>query len=470
MKIGVVPTKRNSFNHEEPVRQKNMLLEVLKNYEADFIDINDINEDGLLFDEADSGKIINKLQQQAIDGVFFPHCNFGSEGLVAKIAKALNKPVLLWGPRDDAPLADGMRTRDTQCGLFATGKVLRRFNIPFSYITNSHVNETVFKRGIVNFIQVCSAVNALRNLKILQIAPRPAIFWTMMCNEGELLEKFGIQIHPITLQDIATETAQILKEKSFKFKKNLDAIHASFATATVPQESLNSMAALYTMIEANCENNHCSAVALQCWDALQNALSIAPCAVNGLLTDHGIPVACETDIHGAISSVLLQEANMGRSPAFIADFTIRHPEKDNVELLWHCGNFPPSLAKKPGSATIGHHFNFPNHDIGVGEFEIKGGDITLCRFDGDHGEYSLLIGEGKGTNGPKNMGTYIWYEVKNWPKWENKLVTGPYVHHCSGIHAKLAPVLFETCKYITGLNADPVEPGPDEISDYLYGK
>lgn len=39
------------------------------------------------------------------------------------------------GPLDERPEPDGTRLRDTQCGLFATGKVLRRFGIPFTYMT-----------------------------------------------------------------------------------------------------------------------------------------------------------------------------------------------------------------------------------------------------------------------------------------------------------------------------------------------
>lgn len=39
-----------------------------------------------------------------------------------------------------------MRLRDTQCGLFATGKVLRRFGVPFTYLTNCRLN------GQVNYV------------------------------------------------------------------------------------------------------------------------------------------------------------------------------------------------------------------------------------------------------------------------------------------------------------------------------
>ena len=74
--------------------------------------------------------------------------------------------------------------------------------------------------------------------------------------------------------------------------------------------------------------------------------------------------------------------------------------------------------------------------------------MTLIRFDGDHGEYSLFMGNAKGTEGKFTRGTYAWIEVKDWPLWEEKLVTGPYIHHCSGVHENIVPVLYEACKYI----------------------
>ena len=40
--------------------------------------------------------------------------------------------------------------------------------------------------------------------------------------------------------------------------------------------------------------------------------------------------------------------------------------------------------------------------------------MTLARFDGDNGEYSLLLGNAKGVDGPyTGMGTYVWVEVEN---------------------------------------------------------
>ena len=38
-----------------------------------------------------------------------------------------------------------------------------------------------------------------------------------------------------------------------------------------------------------------------------------PCAANSLLNEDGIPVVCETDIHGAITAVMAEAAGMDLS-------------------------------------------------------------------------------------------------------------------------------------------------------------
>ena len=141
-------------------------------------DIEGINEEGLLFDAVDIEPIVQYMQD--VDGVFFPHCNFGSEGLVAQVAKKLQKPVLLWGPIDDRPLENGIRTRDTQCGLFATGKILRRFGIPFTYLTNSAYDDPYFIEGFRRWIKVCNVVKASQNMRILKLV-RSSLFMILLC-------------------------------------------------------------------------------------------------------------------------------------------------------------------------------------------------------------------------------------------------------------------------------------------------
>lgn len=463
IKIGFAPTRRSIFSAPDAVKYRKLTAQKLDELGVEFVDIDDINEEGLLYDEDDRIKILEKFKREKVDGLFLAHCNFGTEYLCARLAKDLGVPVLLWGPLDERPDENGVRLRDSQCGLFATGKVLRRFGVPFTYLTNCRLEDKVFARGVRDFLAVCNVVKTFRSIRILQIGPRPFDFWSTMCNEGELLEKFHIQLSPVPLPELTAEVKRCIEEKTqvaeniAYYKKNME--------IQVTEEQLEKVAALAAAMERLVEKYHCNAAAIQCWNALQSELGIMPCAANALLNDKGIPVVCETDIHGAITALLVEAAANDSTRSFFADWTIRHPDIPNGELLQHCGPWPLSVAAEKPLITYPLAFDYP----GAITAQAKGGELTLARFDGDNGEYSLLLGNAKGVDGPKGMGTYLWVEVENIKRLEAKIVEGPYIHHCVGIHKNVVPVLYEACKYL-GIVPDLYDPVEEEVKAYLRGE
>lgn len=463
IKIGLAPTRRSIFSAPDAIKYGNLTRDRLNELEIEFVDINDINEEGLLYNEEDRKMIAEKFKKEKIDGLFFPHCNFGTEYEVARLAKELDVPVLLWGPRDERPDENGVRLRDSQCGLFATGKVLRRFKVPFTYMTNCRLQDPEFERGIKDFQAVCNVVKAFRNTRILQISTRPFDFWSTMCNEGELLEKYNIQLSPIPMPELMDEV-KVAKKNVTEVTKVITYIKENM-NVEIDDKALENVAAMKIAMQGLAKKYGCNAIAIQCWNCLQSELGIMPCAANSLLNDLGIPVACETDIHGAITSVLVEAAGMGQTRSFFADWTVRHPDNENGELLQHCGPWPISIAKE--KPTLGYPLAF-NHP-GAVEAEAKHGDLTLCRFDGDNGEYSLLLGNAKAIDGPYTKGTYLWIEVENLKRLEDKLVCGPYIHHCVGIHKDIVPVLYEACKYIN-VAPDFYDPIEEEVKSYIRGE
>ncbi len=464
--IGYAPTRRNVFNADDAIKYKKLILEKIKGYGHTIIDMDDINEDGLLVTESDVENVVKKFKKHKVDCIFSPHCNFGTESAVSKVANKINKPFLLWGPRDEAPLSDGSRLRDTQCGLFATSKILNRFGIPFTYIINSRIDDEVFSRGFLNFLKAANVVKQFRNLKIGQIGVRPGDFMTVMCNEGELIERFGIELVPFNLGDIALKVMDLVKNPGTEFNEILDDIKKR-VEIRIDEASLNKLVALKIVLKQISEEQKIPAFALQCWSSLQDILGIMPCFAHGLLFDDKIPVACETDIHGAISSIMAQAATFNEKPVFFADLTIRHPEDDNAELLWHCGPFPLSLKKEGTKALLSNHLIRDDESPGTGNWELKGGDISLIRFDGFNGKYNLFASHVKDTIGPWTSGTYIGIKEKEWSRWEEKFINGPYIHHVIGIHEKIAPVLYEATKYIKGLKLDTIDPSVEKIKDWL---
>ena len=109
VKIGFAPTRRSIFSAPDAVKYANLTRERLKELGVEFVDITDINEEGLFYDEADREKIQEKFRRENVKGIFFPHGNFGTEYVCARLAKEMGLPVLLWGPRDERPDENGVR-------------------------------------------------------------------------------------------------------------------------------------------------------------------------------------------------------------------------------------------------------------------------------------------------------------------------------------------------------------------------
>lgn len=457
VKIGYAPTRRDIYPPPEfswPMRDKikeRMDRIFSRIHDVELVGIEWLNEEGLLVDPADVKRVAKKFKDEEVDAVFVPHCNFGCEEVVGMLGKAVGKPVLLWGPRDDVPPTDLTidRPLDIQCGLFASGMALRRYNVPFTYIENCWLDDPMLEKEIDKFVRVVSVVKAFNSLRIGQISLRPAPFLSVKINESELMERFGIEIVPIKGQDIIALTRDFLNNRKEEVAVTAEEIRSKVDCVEVSEDYLNNTAALELAILEMAEKQGCVAFGSECWEVIPQALDIWPCFAFGELADKGIPVSCETDMHGAISCVLAQAAARGETASFTADLTIRHPFNDNSELLWHCGPFPISLAKENKKTCLVGKCN--------GQYEIRGGDLTIIRLGALGGKYTLLVEEVKGCDGPITNGNYVWVETKDWPALERKFVCGPYIHHVAGIHGKYFEVFREAEKYLKGIEIDYVK-------------
>lgn len=446
--LGLAPCRRNYFtgkivedNRDRITAEVRRLAQV---HGFEVVDIEGLSGDSMMSANATANAAAKRFADRGVNALFIPHCNFGQEETVYHLAKKMQVPLLLWGERDPAPSQFEWRETDIQCGLFASGKALYRAGIPFTYIENCHIQEEAFQKGFENFLAAARVVNAFRGLRIAQISVRPQPFLSVMINESELFERFGVELCPVpatTIIESAREKAQTPEARAI-----VEGYHtAGVKTDEMEERELLAMAGLQLAITGFAAEKECQAVVSECWNVYGQGLGIRPCAVFGNLADAGLPVACENDVHGAISMLLAQACNGGKEPVFLADLTQRHPTNDNAELLWHCGPFPKGL-RKPGQHAFLHD--------GMGQWPMKDGPLTLLRFDGCRGEYNLLAGPSRTVDGPVTNGNYVWAEVDNWPRWERKIVEGPYIHHTACVYGAYTGVLKEACRYMDGVSFD----------------
>lgn len=459
LRLGYIPVKRNVFDKQAPIDTKYAIEQKIRELAPPAVEIigcDDIAPDGLIYELDDIDRVAAKMKAADVDGLFFAHCNFGTEEVIVRIAKQLDVPVLLWGPRDVRPVPGEIRLQDTQCGLFASSKGLLRIGRPYSYIVNCALQEERFSKGFLQFLGTLGVVRAFRKrMRILQIGSRPRQFLSVMCNESDLLGRFGIDVVPQPFYEVVNRMDGMVGANDDAFAEKVRALAARVDVTRLGAENLKRMVALIEVIGALAAENDCYAVASECWTLFPQTIGIRPCFVNGELTARGLPVSCETDILGAVSSLLLQGASLDEGTTFFADVTIRHPDNDNAELLWHCGPFPHALKAQGEKGFV--------NELGKGQWRIQDGPITVCRFDGAGSDYRLLVGEGRTTEGPQTESTYLWFETDDWDRWEEKLIFGPYIHHLSGLHGNYGRILAEASKYMPGVTLDAMDAYPPSL-------
>lgn len=116
--LGVVPVKRSFLSMEEAVRQKNKFMSVIRRVKpelVEIVDVDDIVEQGILYEADKVPAVVDKLKKAGIDALFLPFRDFGEEQAAAAVAAAFRCPCWYGEPGDERPNTFEARGRSTQC-------------------------------------------------------------------------------------------------------------------------------------------------------------------------------------------------------------------------------------------------------------------------------------------------------------------------------------------------------------------
>ena len=458
VKIGLVPLRRNATNRPAKTfltwvsaeeRGHRFVEYIEKHFTSDkvsFVDSKGLGCADLIFDDESAAAIVERFREEKVDAVMIINCNFGNEEAAADIAKALGKPLLLWAPLDDEYYEDGMRPTDSQCGLFGVSRQMQRYHIPFSHLPCCRVESSEFRRGFDSFVRVACMVKNFTGLRIGQVGIRPSPFFSVIWNEGELMERFGVRIKPFNLAVLQDKFHAVMENCKDEIAELEAYINANYQMDDLTPAYVTRMAALVVTYKQLFEENDLDVISAECWTATPQLFDgLAPCAVYGILNDMGYIIACESDMHCAMSMVLLSCASLGESKPFLGEFTVRHPENRNAELLWHCGPFPLSCKAPDSTARLVNQREW---------FRVRDGVYTVTRLDQESGQYMILPLACHTVPGPQTHGTYLWGEFDNLQAVEDRLLDGPYIHHFCEIAGDYTKELREFCKYFPNLKVD----------------
>ena len=281
LKVGLLPLRRyrkekfvGIFQAEYAMENKEKCVPYIKEHFADadteFVDLDWLNEEGILRLNADCDRVAEYFRKEKIDALFILACNFGNEEAAGEVAKQLRVPTLLWGPRD-RNYSEGLRYTDTQCGLFAIGKQLRRNNIPFSYIENCDIEVPAFREGLNTFLSVACMVKNFKDLRILSVGTRVSPFRSVMYNELELCEKFGIGVTPVNLAEAGVALNAIWETRQEDLAREVASLKKMFDVGESSEELLMRSMAYVLFYEDLAKTYNCNLISGECWTGLKVA-------------------------------------------------------------------------------------------------------------------------------------------------------------------------------------------------------
>lgn len=138
------------------------------------------------------------------------------------------------------------------------------------------------------------------------------------------------------------------------------------------------------------------AIALRCWPECFTHWGGAACGPLSMLSESGLPAACEADAFGALTLLMLSEIT--KRPAFLADL-VDFDVVDNTAVLWHCGVAPASMADPSRPVEAGEH---PNRNMPLTmNFGLRPGPVTIARLSRSRNKLRLVVGAGEIKTAPR---------------------------------------------------------------------
>lgn len=463
MCFGIIIGTRAYFNSELAKDVRKQLLRTLADEGYDYVILPEdatptgsssieTREDGLKCAE------LFRQNRDRIDGIIVSLPNFGFEiGIINAISVAdLNVPILVQACDDENDKVDLDSRRDAFCGKISVCNNLYQYGIPFTDTTlhTYSIYSELLAKDINKFAGICRVVNGLRHTRVGAIGARPAGFQTVRASE-KLLQKSGITVVPVDLSEILG-AARKIEDTDVELLKKLEEIKCY---AVVPKEyndKLVLQAKFGVAVERWIEANQIDAVAVQCWDSLEQNYGCAACVTMSMLGEKLLPAACEVDIAGAVSMYALTLAAQGQSA--LLDWNNNFAEDRNKCVCTHCGNFPKSFVRndlKLGTlGVLGRTLGKVN-TFGAVYGKVTKGDFTFFRISTDDtkGTIKAYLGTGEITDDPYGMdGCIAVTKVDNLQILMKHICRNGFEHHVAMVRNDVKDILNEAIEGYLGWN------------------
>ena len=399
MNIGILALARPTF--DIPFAQQK-LKECLKVFSQTNYSV--YGQCELLLDSDQTLKEIDILKSKNLDAILILQVTFTDAAMSVIIAKNFDLPLSIWAIPE--PRLGGRLRLNAFCGLNLASHALGLNEKQFLWLyqdpneLNKKILDDLFHQkkfsprsnprldNSKTLPKAEEIVKKVSNFKIARIGEHPEGFDTCRYDDRELEDLSGVRVDTLTLHDLFDEAKNISDEVVNDSLLLIDTQLAGLDKVN-PKELRNSVR-LKSALENIKNNGSYNAFALRCWPEMFTEYGGAICGPASILGEKKIPCACEADVYGSLTQLILQEVS--QSQVFLTDI-VDISTKDDTGVLWHCGQAPISMCDENYKATATIHTN--RRMPLLFEFPLKSGSVTLMRISKSFGENKMIISNGQ---------------------------------------------------------------------------
>lgn len=358
----------------------------------------------LLFDAAATEAALAALEAERFDFLLLMQVTFTDASMTVSIAQRVDRPLGIWAFPE--PRAGGRLRLNAFCGLNLAKHALGRAGREAAWLyaapdaPEAASDILAMARGGQGLAaapvdraekpddaaraRADAALAALRGARVGLVGEHPAGFDTCRYEPDALERLAGVGVERIALGEV------------FAAAKQADAGRVASVRASVArdiagldgvdQEQLDRSLRVYTALDRFTAERHLKGMAVRCWPEMFTEYGCAACGPMGLMTGQGVPCACEADMYGTVTSLLLQE--IAGEPAWLVDIVDMDSAGD-TGVFWHCGSAPLSMADDETRPEAQIHSN--RRMPLLAQFTLRPGRITVARISQAFNEPKLVL-------------------------------------------------------------------------------
>ncbi len=397
--IGVVAIARNTFDVPLAEAVHGQALATLAG-----LGIEIAGPPALVYTADDLTAVKAALAGVALDRLLVLQVTFADASMLLELARVTEAPVLLWGFPEKR--WGGRPRLNSLCGINLAAHALGRAGRDCGYLYAEPDDAVALRRaldagstppplpvaavdaGAAATAAAAAALAKLDQSRIGLFGEAPGGFETCRYDAGWLERVLGVAVEPVTLDALFTAARSLPADAVAPVRARAEAELAGLAA--LEPEPVEGTLRLYGALRQRVDDAGYAGVAVRCWPETFTEMGCAVCGAMGMLSEDGVPAACEADVMGDVTSLLLQA--IAGTPPFLVDL-VDVDAADDTAVFWHCGLAPRSMASDATPPKADIHANRKKPLLQ--SFALKPGRVTVARLSQARNAPCLVLASGE---------------------------------------------------------------------------